>query len=115
MSDYKAVSDALASGADPAMLCATCPWDRNCVNPPMMTASDIDRQIADAAAKDKEMAKADPSAGEMPFGAILATVIYAGKDTALQACPVLGIRLRSADGRRIADMVRSAMQSWEES
>lgn len=111
---YEAVTKALASGADPAMLCATCPWDRNCVNPPLMTSGEINQQISAAAAKDEAAMKADPSK-TMPVGALLSIIAYAGKDTALQACPVLSLRLRSSDGRKLADLIRSAMQSWEES
>jgi hypothetical protein len=113
MTDYAPVTKALAEGADPAMLCATCPWDRNCVNPPAMTSGEVERQINEAVAKDEAAVRADP--GKAPMGSLLTALVYAGKDTALQACPVLGVRLRSADGRRVADMVRSAMQSWEDS
>jgi hypothetical protein len=118
MTDYTPVATALAQGADPAMLCATCPWDRNCVNPPSMTAADIEKQMDVAAAKDEAQMTAARVAGHaapLPVATLMIAAIYAGKDTALQACPVLGIRLRSSDGRRIAETVRTAMQSWVES
>lgn len=118
MADYNPVAAALARGDDPAMLCATCPWDRNCVNPPEMTSGDIERTITEASARDKAEADAVRMAGGtpgLPAATLMAAAIYAGKDTVLQACPVLAIRLRSSDGRRLAETVRAAMQSWVES
>lgn len=107
--NYDQVSQALARGDDPAMLCATCPWDRNCVNPPEMSAGDVRQKIDETG----EAAKA--SGHDHGTAILMATVIYAGKDTSLQACPVLAVRLRSADGRKAAEAVKSLMQSWEES
>ena len=118
MPDYNAVSAALARGDDPAMLCATCPWDRNCVNPPELTTGDIEKTISEASERDRAEAEAKRAAGGvpgLPAATLMAAAIYAGKDTALQACPVLAIRLRGGDGRRIAETVRAAMQSWVES
>ncbi len=114
MSGYRAVTKALAEGADPAMLCATCPWDRNCINPPAMTSGEIEQQLAEARAKDEAARAAAPAGKSMPAATLMTALVYAGRDTAMQACPVLGIRLRSGAGRRIADMMRAAMQSWEE-
>lgn len=108
MANYESVAKALAEGTEPAMLCATCPWDRNCVNPPEMSAGDIRQKI-------DETAEAAKTAGHDAGTAVLtATVIYAGKDTALQACPVLAVRLRSADGRKAAEGVKNLMQNWND-
>lgn len=119
MSDYTAVKQALASGADPSMLCTTCPWDRNCVSPPDMTSGDIADRLKEAAAMDKATVAERPEVAGEPGGAVVATLmtamIYAGRDTSFQACPVLALRLRSGDGRKFADLVKNTMQSWEES
>ena len=115
MADYNPVKEALAAGADPAMLCATCPWDRNCVTPPAMTSAEVEQHIKKAGEADERKALEDgPGANRMPVGTLMAVAIYAGKDTALQACPVLGIRLRDSGGRKLADQVRSFMQSWQD-
>jgi hypothetical protein len=114
MADYQAVKDALAKGADPAMLCTTCPWDRNCVNPPAMTSAEVEQRMKEESAKDEAKIKANPSGGGMPVGTLMAALVYGGKDTAVQACPVLGIRLRTGDGRKIAETVRGLMQGWED-
>jgi|BioPla2DNA2_1021312.scaffolds.fasta_scaffold255090_2 hypothetical protein len=37
------IREALKTGADPHMICATCPWDRTCIRPPAMTAGESDR------------------------------------------------------------------------
>ena len=97
--DYQAVQKALASGSDPAMLCATCPWDRNCFSPPAMTAADVEQQITDAEAKDKQAADEAQAAGRsagMPTMTLMTALIFAGKDTSAQVCPVFGLRLRSS-------------------
>ena len=115
MTDYNPVKEALARGADPAMLCATCPWDRNCVTPPQMTSAEVEQHIKEAGEHDERQALADgPGSQRMPVGTLLAVAVFAGKDTALQACPVLGIRLRSSDGRRLAETVRASMQGWQD-
>lgn len=110
--DYALITKGLATGADPALICATCPWDRNCINPPMMTAGDIDQSMAAAAAADQAKMTADPA--RPPATALLMAQIVAGRDTALPACPVLVLRLQSPGGRKIADQIRAAMQSWDD-
>jgi hypothetical protein len=118
LQDYEPVTKALAEGADPAMLCATCPWDRNCVNPPSMTAGEVKRQMEEASARDQATMTAARLSGQdvpLPAATLIMAAVLGGKDTALQACPVLGVRLRSADGRRLADQVRSLMQGWQDS
>lgn len=114
LSDYSAVKKALSEGTPPQMLCMTCPWDRNCVNPPAMTSAEIDAQLKDATEKDKLAAAEDPSGQRMPVGTLMAALVYAGKDTAIDACPVLGLRLRSGDGRKLADKIRADMQAWSD-
>ena len=115
--DYQAVQKALGDGADPAMLCATCPWDRNCFSPPTMTAADVEQQIAQAAAKDlaeAERARTLGKEAQMPVASLMTMLIYAGKDTSAQVCPVFGLRLRSSDGREIADTFKALMQEWDD-
>lgn len=117
MSDYQAVQKALASGAEPSMLCATCPWDRNCVTPPEMTSADVEARMADAKEKDKQAAEQARLSGKdpgMPFTSLMTVLTFAGKDTSAQVCPVFALRLKSSGGRRIADIVRGAMQSWDD-
>jgi hypothetical protein len=76
LQDYEPVTKALAEGADPAMLCATCPWDRNCVNPPSMTAGEVKRQMEEASARDQAtMTAARLSGQDVPLPA--ATLIMA--------------------------------------
>jgi hypothetical protein len=112
VTDYAAVKKALSEGTTPQMLCMTCPWDRNCLNPPEMTSAEVDVQLAEASAKDKQAQRLNP--GAMPSTTLLTALVYAGKDTALQCCPVLGLRLRSGDGRKLADKIRADMQSWDD-
>jgi hypothetical protein len=117
VTDYKPVQDALAKGADPAMLCATCPWDRNCLTPPAMTSADVDARIAEMAEADKTEAARRAALGEerpMPVGALMATLVYAGRDTTGTLCPVFSLRLRSSGGRAVADLLKDTMQKWDD-
>jgi len=118
LTGYEQVAAELAKGTQPAALCLTCPWDRNCLTPPTMSTADVDKVVEEAAARDEARMLAAQAAGQpvpMPTTTIMMAAVYAGRDTALQACPVLAVRLRSADGRKAAEAVKALMQSWEES
>ena len=117
MNDFKSVQDALAGGADPAMLCATCPWDRNCVVPPTMTSAEVQAKLDKSMAEDEAKSQAALMMGkqpQMPVGALMTAVIYAGKDTSAQVCPVFALRLKSSGGRKLADCIRGSMQDWDD-
>jgi len=116
-SDYQAVQKALSGGADPAMLCATCPWDRNCITPPEMTAADIEARMKEGAAQDEKRAAEARAAGldpGMPAGTLLTALMFAGRDISAYVCPVFSLRLRSSGGRRIADAFKGQMQEWDD-
>ena len=118
MSDYQNVQKALAKGADPAMLCTTCPWDRYCVTPPTMTKAEIDTKLAEATKDDSEKAAHAKALGKdpgMPVGSLMAALVFAGRDTSGQLCPVFALRLRSGSGRMAADLLKNAMQKWDDS
>lgn len=114
--DYDAVGKALSTGADPAMLCGMCPWDRHCISPPTMTRADIDSQIADATRKDEQAVAERKAAGQdaFPVGLLLTTLVVAGRDKSALVCPVFALRLRSSGGRRLADGFKETMQSWDD-
>lgn len=116
MSDYEPVKKALSSGLDPAMLCQTCPWDRNCITPPTMTSGEVEKRLADAQAKDEEEMKAAQARGEqrMPVASLVTALTFGARDTQAQVCPVFALRLRSGGGRRIADDIRASMQRWDD-
>lgn len=110
MSDYKQVEDELARGTAPALLCATCPWDRLCITPPSMSRQEIDRKIAEAEQKDKAR---DPLGTQMPAQMLMTAITLGGRDQMGTLCPVFALRLRGPDGREIADGVRALMRSVE--
>jgi hypothetical protein len=115
--DYQAVQKALSGGTDPAMLCATCPWDRHCFSPPTMTSADIDARIAEGAAMDEQKAAEARAMGRdagMLTGTLLSALMFAGRDTSAQVCPVFALRLRSSGGRKIADAFKTLMQDWDD-
>lgn len=79
-------------------------------DPPQMTSGEIEKQLKEASEADELQARINP--GAMPAKTLMTALVYGGKDTALQSCPVLGLRFRSGDGRRIAEAVRAQMQAW---
>lgn len=115
MGDYTSVREALAGGADPAGLCATCPWDRNCVNPPAMTSEQVDARISAAIKADQRHAGEARQAGRSPGTPVstLVTLMAVGsRDITGMLCPVFATRLRSPDGRAISDQVKAIMQAF---
>jgi hypothetical protein len=115
--NYKPVSDALAAGADPQMLCATCPWDRFCITPPSMTRDEIDAEQEKARRKDEDARAEKQAKGEdpgMPMGMLMTAVMLGGKDTAATVCPVVAMRMRTSQGRKIVDSLRAQMTGWDD-
>jgi len=114
MTDYRQVSEALAAGTAPALICATCPWDRHCLNPPAMSRAQVQAELDAAVAAGNGIQEDSRKAEGALATALVRTLFYAGKDTEVQACPVLCARLKSSQGRELADQVRAAMQAWDD-
>lgn len=115
---YQQVTDALKTGADPAMLCMTCPWDRFCISPPSMTAAEVEARMEEAKREDEHKAATARAAGKdvgMPVAVLVTAMAVGGRDTAAQVCPVLAMRLRLPEGREIVDLIRSHMRRDERS
>jgi hypothetical protein len=112
--DFEQVNKALAGGADPNMLCMTCPWDRNCITPPSMSRAEIDAKMEEARRQDEIKMAAAKSAGQepgMPVGLLLNALTLSGKDTQAAVCPVFAMRLKLPEGRQIVDGLKQHMQS----
>lgn len=107
MGTYDDVKKAMQAGTPPELICAACPWDRLCVQPPTMTAADIDRLINEAEAKDKAR---NPNA--LPAGMLMTALTFAGKDSTGHMCPVFSMRLKA--DRSVADTIRAAMRGYGE-
>jgi hypothetical protein len=115
--DYQRVEEALAAGAAPAMLCATCPWDRYCVTPPTMSKDDVEKAMAEAGAQDEAQHAAAKAAGRapgMPVSSLVTALAVAGRHQQARACPVFVLRLRSSRGRALVDGVKTSMQGWDD-
>ena len=114
--DYSRVSDALKGGADPDMLCMTCPWDRFCIKPPSMTGDEIQKRLDDAKAKDEEARREKELAGEkvgLPATTLLTALTMGGRDRMAEVCPVFALRLKTPDGKHIVDGIKAAMQGGD--
>jgi hypothetical protein len=107
MSDYGTVKEAMKAGTPPELICASCPWDRLCITPPSMTGADIERHL-DKAKRDDEAR--DPNHKGLPTGQLLTALMFGGRDNQGALCPVFAVKLRSPDGRQVADTLRKLMQ-----
>lgn len=109
---FDQVQRALAQGADPDMLCMTCPWDRFCITPPTMTRAEVESEIAEASRKDSEKSGGNQAgqSGSFPTATLLTALVIGSRDTTAAICPVLAMRLRLAEGRAVVDLIKSHMQ-----
>lgn len=107
MAGYDDVKKAMSAGTPPELICAGCPWDRLCVQPPEMTAADVERIMTEAQAKDRAR---DPNA--LPAGTLMTALVYAGRDQTGQMCPVFSLRLEADRG--VSDTIRTAMRAYGE-
>jgi hypothetical protein len=108
---YDRVEEALAAGAEPRLLCATCPWDRYCVTPPTITKADVDRKLEEARVQDEADRRRRAAAGErpdLPVGSLLTALTFDGRHQQATICPVYALRLRSSRGRELVDQHQGA-------
>jgi hypothetical protein len=116
MANYTQVQEALTAGTSPADLCRTCPWDRLCITPPEMSRAEIERKMKES----EDLLKApkpdgtkDNGVGQI-VGSLMTSMLYNGKDTQAQVCPVLVVRMKSSEGRSVVDGVRAQMKAWDD-
>ena len=117
MNDFKKVSEALQAGMEPKDICAMCPWDRLCVEPPAMLSADLQKETDQAKRLDEEQrakATAEGRPAPLALGSLFAALVFAGKDIDAPVCPVFSVRLRSSEGRNLADLIRSTMKGWDD-
>lgn len=100
----------LDEGIDPDLVCAVCPWDRLCVEPPPMSKRQVDAAMTKA--RQGEGGERDPRVvlGDV----VIAAMLLGGKDHAGKLCPVFALRLRGLDGRRLSDELRTVMRGWSD-
>lgn len=106
MSNYTQVSEALDRGVQPEMICSTCPWDRLCIEPPSMTRAEVAEKTAVPKVEDGQS-----MTDKVLTNSIINLLAFAGKDQSATVCPVLAVRLRTNDGKHVADTIRSIMQT----
>ncbi len=108
MNQYRPVVDAMAAGTPHDLICATCPWDRLCIQPPEMTSDQVSTNIKKVKAE-AEALGASPH--DRAMTTITAAAIFGGRDQMGMMCPVFVARLRADDGRKLADQVRATMRA----
>lgn len=117
MNDYQRVAEALKEGAEPSMLCMTCPWDRYCITPPSMTSAEVKTKVGEARRTDAEKAQEARAKGQepgLPAGALMTILALGGRDKQAEICPVMALKLRTADGRGVVDALKEHMQGIEQ-
>jgi len=71
--------------------CSTCPWSKFCITPPVMSKAEVDAKIQGDLDKVKETK--DEGALMQPM---LSALMFSGKDTECQVCPVFAAKLRES-------------------
>jgi hypothetical protein len=107
---YPQVAEALKNGADPNMLCMTCPWDRHCLTPPIMTSAEVEAEIEKAKQEDERRMREAAVSGTdpgLPMGSLVTIMAVGGRDTLAKLCPVLALRLRMPEGERSRSSCRA--------
>jgi hypothetical protein len=84
-----------------------------------MTAEDIKRKQEEYDRESEKSAEKMRAEGKEPgmgslLGGLMTTIVFGGKDTAADICPVLVVRMRSSEGRAIVDSVRGQMKDWND-
>ncbi len=85
--------------------CPTCPWNKNCIEPPTMTKEEVDAKV-------KEARPTPEMSGEQKEGVILSGMLsvmfFGGKDTESQVCPIFANVLR--DSPELSQKIKALMQ-----
>ncbi len=105
---YAAIAESMKKGAPPDLICGTCRWDVTCVQAPEMTTEQVEAQVEKVAAGRPGGKPLDPpSALALRLTAV---AMFGERDQLARMCPVLVARLRTDDGRTIADALKATMR-----
>ena len=85
--------------------CATCPWNKLCIDPPVMTDEEVKAKI-ESEQMDKDKSKDD--AERSVFTGLLSVLIFSGKDRDCRACPIFIERLR--EGPELSAKIKQIMK-----
>ena len=80
--------------------CATCQWNKNCIEPPTMTREEIEERV-------KESVDEDGDKGLMK--GLLATMMFVGRDTQATICPIFANKLN--ESAELSNKIKELMKS----
>lgn len=69
--------------------CSTCPWNKNCIEPPSMTKEDVEKTV-------EEMEEKGGSKEGKLMSGLMSALVFVGKDKECHACPVFIEKLRQS-------------------
>ena len=81
--------------------CINCPWNRNCVDIPVMTREEVEEKI--------ESKKGTEETENKIFNDILSIMVFGDKDIACPSCPIFIERLRK--NPELAQQIKGLMQN----
>ncbi len=79
-------------GIEQQVECATCTWNKLCVEPPTMTKEEVDAKCRPPDLSEVEREKAESTV----MGGLMNALFFSGKDRECPACPVFIERLRES-------------------
>lgn len=83
------------------MECSTCQWNKNCIEPPMLSKEEIEKMI-------REKTDVEDAEKSM-FGGLMTAMMFAGKDQECRVCPVFAKKL--AESPELSDRIKEIMKS----
>lgn len=93
------------SRVEQQLSCAACPWNKHCIEPPRMTAEEVEMKIG--LDVDNEPISKEKSTGVL-FSSLMSAMVYAGRDKEAPVCPVFANKLRESPelSQRIKDIMK---------
>lgn len=85
--------------------CAVCPWNRQCIQPPVMTEDEVRAQVG---LDEQPEHQSKDDAEKSMFSMLMKTLVYAGKDVEAPVCPIFVSALRA--GPELSQKIRDIMQ-----
>lgn len=85
--------------------CNTCKWNQLCIYPPTMTTEEVKAKLEEEITNVRGKQEAEAGA----FGAMLSTMLYAGKDLECVVCPVFAAKLRESSD--LSSKIKELMKS----
>jgi len=88
--------------------CATCPWNKNCIEPPSMTEAEVKAKLDESMPTKTDRIDEHEDIGKSLIGGLMTTLMFSGKDTECKVCPTFAAAMKS--GPELSQHIKAFMQ-----